>query len=183
MNITKCLSIIALLLMSTVGYAGGSSTIASTVNADANSAGAFVQDFYDWYAPMAYRQKNSLPWETAITLKSDLFSTRLSLALKRDKYTIANLDGSYTGMDSDPFLNTDNPCEHYVVADTVEYDKGFRVGMQAICNGKLRPKVVVQAEVVWKKDKWLFANFHYPESGDLFDMLKRLQKKRRSDVE
>jgi len=150
---------------------------------DANSAGTFVQDFYDWYGPMAYRQKNSLPWETAITLKSDLFSTRLSLALKRDKNSFANTDGTYTGLDSDPFLNTYNPCEHYVAGEVKEYSKNFRVSVQAICAGKLRQKVEVWAEVTWKKDKWLFSNFYYPEGQDIFSVLKNLNQKRRSDLE
>ena len=87
---------ILLALFGTTSHADSSSSASSMP--DANSAGAFVQDFYDWYAPMAYRQKNSLPWETAITLKSDLFSTRLSVALKRDKFSFANPDGSYTAL-------------------------------------------------------------------------------------
>ena len=172
---------ILLALFGTTSHADSSSSASSMP--DANSAGAFVQDFYDWYAPMAYRQKNSLPWETAITLKSDLFSTRLSVALKRDKFSFANPDDSYTALDSDPFLNTYNPCEHYIVEKVVEYEKNFRVSMQAICDGKLRQKVVVWAEVTWKKDKWLLSNFYYPEGQDLFTMLKKLSKKRGSDTE
>jgi len=148
-----------------------------------NLAGAFVQDFYDWYAPMAYRQKSSLPWANAITLKSNLFSTKLALALRRDQLTFAKPDGTYTELEIDPFLNTDSPCERYVISEVIEYDKSWRVGMLGVCNGKLRPKIVIQAEVTKKKDHWLFTNFYYPEGKNIFEMLKELRKTRRSDLE
>lgn len=150
---------------------------------DRNAVGAFVQDFYDWYAPIAYRQKNSLPWETAIALKSSLFSTKLNVLLNIDKHTGAKLDGTYVSLDVDPFLNTDNPCERYIVGDVIEYDKSFRVGVQAICHGKLRQKNSLQAEVIKKKDHWQFVNFHYPEGNDVFAVLKDLRKRRGNDLE
>ncbi len=150
---------------------------------DKDAAGAFVQDFYNWYVPMALKQKNSLPWETAIALKPDLFVTKLALALRVDSHTFAKSDGSYTMLETDPFLNTDNPCEHYLVGDVVEYERSYRANLQVICRGKLNSKVLLQAEVIKKKDHWLFANFYYPQGNDLFQLLKELRKKRRNDLE
>jgi hypothetical protein len=176
------INLLTRLVVSACFFVVTSLTCAETVD-EKNLAGAFVQDFYDWYAPIAYRQKTSVPWENAVTLKSALFSTKLALVLRRDQYTFTKPDGTYTELEVDPFLNTDNPCEHYVIGEVVEYDKSFRVGMQAVCNGKLRPKIVVQAEVIRKKDQWLFMNFYYPEGKSIFEMLKELRKKRCNDLE
>jgi hypothetical protein len=160
------------------------SSSSSSVAANKDSAGAFVQDFYDWYAPMAFRQKNSLPWEQAITLKANLFSSKLKIVLNIDKHSGKDSDGVYTGLDFDPFLNSFNPCERYVVAEVMEYEKSFRVAMQAVCNGKLQQKNIVWAEVSYtKKSQWQFVNFHYPESNDLIAVLKNLRKRRHSDIE
>lgn len=156
----------------------------STSLSDKDAAGAFVQDFYDWYAPIAFRQKNSLPWEQAITLRSDLFSAKLKVVLNIDKHSGKDADGVYAGLDIDPFLNTYSPCEHYVVGEVSEYEKSFRVAIQSVCNGKLRQKNVVWAEVSHsKKAQWQFVDFHYPEGNDLFEVLKNLRKRRNSDVE
>jgi hypothetical protein len=171
------------LVVTSATYADQPQQPSQSIADEKNLAGAFVQDFYDWYAPMAYRQKNSLPWENAVTLKSALFSTKLAVVLHRDQINFAKPDGTYAELEVDPFLNTDNPCEHYVIGEVLEYDKSFRVGMQAICNGKLRPKIVVQAEVIRKKDHWLFMNFYYPEGKSIFEMLKALRKKRSNDLE
>ena len=155
----------------------------ATTTGDTNAAGAFVQDFYDWYGSFAIQQKNQLPWEDALSIKSALFSRKLALALKRDKNAFANPDGTYTGLDVDPFLNTNNPCDHYIVGNILVYDNNYRAAIQPICNGKLQPKPVVFAEVTLKKDHWLFTNFYYPEGQDLFQVLKNLRKRRSSDLE
>jgi hypothetical protein len=169
--------------VTSLAHADQSSPANQSTADEKNLAGAFVQDFYDWYAPMAYQQKASLPWANAVTLKSNLFSTKLALALRRDQFTFARPDGTYTELEVDPFLNTDTPCEHYVVSEVTAYDKSFRVGLQAVCNGKLRTKTAVQVEVTKKKGHWLFVNFYYPEGKNIFEMLKDLRKTRRNDLE
>lgn len=165
-----------------VVHAGSASKSEPSVKADVNAAGAFVQDFYDWYSPIAFRQKNSLPWESALNLREELFSFKLVYALKRDSLATSNIDGTYTGLDFDPFINTDSPCEHYLVGQVLEYNKNMRAEIQPVCNRKLRPKVVVYAEVTFKKNHWQFTNFYYPEGRDLFQVLAELRKDRRNDM-
>ena len=165
-----------------VAVAGNATNSEPLVVADRNSAGAFVQDFYDWYSPLAFRQKESLPWNSVLTQRRDLFALKLVYALKRDSLASANIDGTYTGLDVDPFLNTENPCEHYLVAQVLEYTKSFRAEVKPICNGKLQAKTAVTAEVVFNKDRWQFTNFYYPEGQDLLRVLGELRKERRNDL-
>lgn len=182
--ICQWLLVLSSLFAITLNAADSVTQSSSSSLSDKDAAGAFVQDFYDWYAPMAFRQKSSLPWEQAITLKADLFSAKLKIVLNIDKHSGKDSDGVYAGLDSDPFLNTYSPCERYVVSEVQEYEKSFRVALQAVCNGKLRPKNVVWAEVSHnKKNQWQFVDFRYPEGNDLFDMLKNLRKRRHSDIE
>ncbi|HVY24496.1 MAG TPA: hypothetical protein VG962_14200 [Steroidobacteraceae bacterium] len=163
--------------------AGSSASSSSSSSMDTNAAGAFVQDFYDWYAPFANQRKNQLPWEDAVDIKSGLFAKKLLIAFKLEKHAFANPDGTYTGLDSDPFLNTYHPCEHYLAGNILVYEKNYRVAIQPICNGKLQPEPVAFAEVMLKKDHWLFTNFYYPEGQDLLHVLKNLRKQRSDDLD
>lgn len=192
MNRVKIIGLMLLCVLSehpAVSLAASGLSASSTSATDTNVIGAFVQDFYDWYAPIANSQKNSLPWEGAITIKRDLFSRKLALALNVDKHSFANPDGTYTELDFDPFLNTYNPCEHYIVGNILEYDNNYRAAIQPVCNGKLQSKPVVFAEVTLKKghwgkpDHWEFSDFYYPEGQDLFQLLKRLRKQRSDDLD
>ena len=178
----RIILIILLLSYASEAFCGNTGSARTPVTEDKDSAGAFVQDFYDWYSPIAFREKNSLPWVSALTQHKELFSLKLVYALKRDSMASSNIDGTYTGLDTDPFVNTDNPCEHYLVAQVLEYTKTFRTDIQAVCNGKLQSRVVVSAEVVFKKDHWQFTDFYYPEGRDLFQLLAELRKERRNDL-
>ncbi|MES1195705.1 MAG: hypothetical protein ABUL58_02025 [Steroidobacter sp.] len=173
---------VVILLEWSATYAKDARESDQPIKADANAAGAFVQDFYDWYSPLAFREKNSLPWESALRQREELFSLKLVYALKRDSLATSNIDGTYTGLDFDPFLNTDNSCEHYLVGQVLEYTKNFRAEIQPVCNGKLHPKATVYAEIVFKKNHWQFTNFYYPEGRDLFQVLAELRKERRNDL-
>jgi hypothetical protein len=89
------------------------------------------------------------------------------------------------GLDFDPFLNTQDPCNRYEVGKAIAKGNSYWVEVYGICSGKRSAKPDVWPEVVRVNGHWRFANFHYehqageyPDSADLLGILKTLRQDR-----
>jgi hypothetical protein len=144
-----------------------------------DSARLFVQGFYDWYVPLAKKENREPSSDIAIRTKGTLFSTELRLALREDAAAEAKANGYVVGLDFDPFLYSQDPSDRYDVGKISRKDDRYWVEVYGTRYGEKSAQPDVIAELVYKDSKWMFVNFHYPESSeDLMQILKSLRDSR-----
>ncbi len=151
----------------------------------AESPADFVKRFYAWYVPQTL-SNNSVPaYEFTLTHKKDVFTPVLFKALKDDLAAAAENSDEVVGLDFDPFLNTQDPCERYDVGKAIAKGNSHWIEVYGICSGKRSVKPDVWPEVVHVNGRWVFSNFHYqhqageyPDSADLLGILKILRQDR-----
>lgn len=147
-----------------------------------NSCRNFVQQFYDWYVKRP-------EYPRALMYRPSAFSPELSQRLREDHEAQAKAQGDITGLDFDPFLNSQDPAEHYVVAQIKL--TGEHACWAEIHRGspdKMSKATYVAAELVSNVGRWHFVNFYYsvPNSdfsasvshGGLLGLLKKLRQDR-----
>ena len=148
---------------------------------DGKDAGAakFVQDFYDWYVPVALAQKDEPASNAVLKRNPPVLAPELLTALEQDRRAQAKSQ-EIVGLDSDPFLNSQDPCERYVVGDVREASGKSLVNVHAVCSGKKSEEPVTVAETTQENGAWVFVNFRpgKGEGDDLLTILKQLEQER-----
>ena len=143
----------------------------------------FVQEFYDWYAPKTQKLNAGRTWDLALKYRRSAFSPKLVRRLIEDSEAQARVAGEIVGLDFDPFLNSQDPNERYVVGNIAEKGGSYWAEVHSLRSGQKSEKPVVVPELVLKNRRWLFVNFHYgksdqPEHENLLNVLKNLRKRR-----
>ena len=133
-------------------------------------ARTFVEDFY----------RRHLTEEAVLAAKPALLTPALQRELKEDYDASAKSPDEIVGLDFDPFLNTQDPCERYDVGKvTMHGADRASVEIFSVCEGKRSPKPDVIADVVFANGRWQFENFEYPDSHEnLRSVLKKLEQER-----
>src|SRR4029077_17549131 len=109
----------------------------------------FVQNFYDWYAPIARSDRPGPPSDViAIKSRRSAFTTKLAKALEADEAAQAKVKGDIVGLDFDPFLASQDPGEHYEVGKVSRTGQVFWAEVHSVVDGKMSPKPDVFAEVL-----------------------------------
>ena len=148
-----------------------------------DSAQHFVQEFYDWYIPgllKSFGTKKSFSWQE----RASDFDQRLFRALKEDDDAQAKVPGEIVGLDWDPFVANQDPCEHNTTRKVRKNGEVYLVDVLNLCNGQEDEKVHVVAEVVRQNGHWVFVNFRYPaeksgeKDSDPMTILKALHEDR-----
>jgi hypothetical protein len=139
------------------------------------SAREFVQQFYSWYLPQAGAGER---WDFVLKDRSSVFTPELARALREDSVAQAKVQGEIVGLDFDPFLASQDPCERYEAGSAVAKRASYWVSVYGVCSGKRHDKADVVAEVIRKDDRWVFVNFHYSKDGNLLAVLKTLREDR-----
>lgn len=146
------------------------------------SAHQFVEDFYDWYIPMADKDKGGSYYDISVHWRPRAFSKALVRALKEDQEAEAAAKDGPVGLDFDPFLNAQDICEKNMVGKASINKNTATVEFYEICSGDpqsdKRPTVI--AELVRSDAGWQFTNFKY-EDGDLLSTLAALKRERSED--
>lgn len=146
-----------------------------------NSCRTFVQQFYDWYLPKARTSKGRAS-DLVLRRKSAVLSPELAKGLKEDSDAQNKAKGELVGLDSDPFLNTQDPdFEKCVAGKPVCQAASCRVEVSCNFPGQ-QDGSRVTPELTFNHGQWLFVNFHYHfDSGndDLLNMLKGLRQERK----
>ncbi len=142
-----------------------------------------VQAFYGWYVPKALKDSEVPASDLALKYKAALFSPQLLRALREDSQAQAKAKGEIVGLDFDPFLNTQDPSERYVLGNVSVKDDRCSVEVYSVSSGKKSAKAAVVPELVFKGGHWMFVNFHYgkskrSEGENLVSTLKRLREDR-----
>ncbi|SRR5216683_1056213 len=149
------------------------------------SCRVFVQQFYDWYVSETHKENAMHSWDLALKQKGYAFSPELRRELTEDSDAQAKAGGEIVGLDFDPFLNSQDPDERYVVGAITFKGTSFWVEVHSIQSGTKSKKPVVVPELVSKGGRWLFVNFHYgrtnrPEHENLLSILKSLKERRQN---
>jgi hypothetical protein len=151
--------------------------------AESSACRKFVQEFYDWYLPLAHKSARQPAWYLALQRKPETFSPDLLKALKIDSEASARAKGELVGLDFDPFVGSQDPADHYQ-ARGVSW-QGDRCSVEvwpaSPTDAAAKPaKPDAVAEVVLAGGHWEFQNFRYPESGsNLVSVLAELKAERR----
>jgi hypothetical protein len=153
----------------------------------AESCRKFVQEFYDWYVPKAAafpdKRDKSLPRSSDLALKRRRSS--FSVALYRsllENSRAQDKAAELVGLDYDPFLNSqdpgDPPGDPYRASEVTERSGKCFVKLYRTVSGKKEGKPNVIPELIYRRDRWVFVNFHFPEGGNLLGILEELRKER-----
>jgi hypothetical protein len=122
----------------------------------------FVQAFYDWYVPKALDERIWRAWDTALKQKKNQFGKELIRKLSEDT-AAQRKSKELVSLDFDPFLNSQDPSERFVVKRVARKGDTFWVEVRGMESGELRETVF--PELVHTNDgHWEFVNFHYGKS-------------------
>jgi len=140
----------------------------------AASATRFAQAFYDWY------RARGDEFEGAVRDSPAAFEPSLLQAIKADLEAQARSPDEVVGLDWDPILNTQDPCDPYRVQGTTRRGDTVLVSVQGTCADRepqVGPDVI--AEIGRDGGRWVFLDFrHGGDAGSLRQDLLRLQEGR-----
>jgi hypothetical protein len=141
----------------------------------------FVQEFYDWYVQIDDRGRSDSASDLALKRRPSAFDTLLASRLKEDSRAKAKAKGEIVGLEFDPFLNSQDPCDRYEVVTVRSKAQSYLVDVRGVGGCGKHDEADLVAEVVFKNGKWLFTNFHYPgpPAFDLLTALKQLRDDRK----
>jgi hypothetical protein len=143
----------------------------------AREAVRFVQEFYDWYVPIARDSADS--WAIVRARRGPSLRPALVRALEADFAAQAADRTAVVGLDGDPFLNAQEPCERYEAGAATRHGGGYLVTVFAVCGGRRETAPSLVAELAPARGSWAFANVRYPTSRtDLLALLRRLRETR-----
>ena len=139
-----------------------------------------VDNFYAWYAPM--QRDSPMAAMRAIRERQAFFGMDVVAALRADSAASAQSPGEVAGLDGDPFLNSQDPCEHYATSGVAQVGNRFLV--QVLGSGKceVHTNADVTVEVTPVDGRFVFTNFVYSarDRDDLLETLADLAAARRT---
>jgi hypothetical protein len=166
---------------------GRGAAVART-SAGERSCRAAVQAFYDRYARLVQQDRPTLaPWDRAVKARPASFDRELRRWLAVDAAARARRHDEIVGLDFDPFLNSQDPARVYRVQRIVRGKAGYRAYVHAVYAGKVSRAPSVMPELVQRRGRWTFVNFHYlldehlTETADLLSFLKGRDRERREE--
>ena len=138
----------------------------------AQSAADFVREFYAWYAPYATENWSGSAMFAAMSRDPPILDDRLLALLRADSAAKAAATSEGMGLDFDPFLATQDPCEVFEIGNVTADANAGRIEVRTSCYYvDSLPDVV--ARVARRGNGWVFTNFEYPrEKTDLLKVLK-----------
>jgi len=153
---------------------------------NSESAREFVRAFYDWYVPLTHKRLRETTSDIALRERRRAFGPLLFRALKEDSEAQDAAKELVVGLDFDPFLNTQDPCEGYRLGGVSKKGDVYRVEVYEVCPDRTqREELAVIAEAGLRNGRWVFLNFYYPDlvkdypdSADLLAILKKLREDR-----
>jgi len=153
-----------------------------STEADIGVVQDFVQEFYSWYVPVAANSRSGRPSDLALHTRPSAFDPSLVRQLKEDSDAQEKVLGDIVGLDFDPFLAAQDPCDRYEVVTVDPKAESYLVGVRGVGGCKKHDEVDVIVEVASRNGALSFINFHYPgvdNGDDLLALLKRLRDDRR----
>jgi Protein of unknown function (DUF3828) len=116
------------------------------------SCRVFVQGFYDWYINGHLKNDKGPPWHDVPKKKPQMLSEQLLRLLNRE-WAEEKRTHNIGAIDFDPFLNSQDPIETYVVQQVSVVDEK--------CDALVKGTSEVRPELKSRGSSWVFVNFHY----------------------
>lgn len=150
-------------------------TVAKT---DESSCRVFVQEFYDWYTPIAVSDKDQLT--VSLRTRRPSFDPELWKMLVADDKAQSKAN-EIVGLDFDPILNSQDPSSKFIVESASVKSGRCNAVVVGINQGMQEEHVM--PELILSNGRWVFVNFHYQnwvagklKNSNLVQVLKDLQK-------
>ena len=165
--------------------ASASAAPSSTASASAETAmrmdedaRRFVQEFFDWYVAYSARATGAA-WDSVEVERPGVLGGDLVRALRGDAAGRAGREGEVAGLDFDPFLNAQDPCDRYEARAVETSGDALHVSVHGTCADARQEGPDVVAVVVRREGRWQISNFIYPEGkADLLDVLQWMRDER-----
>ena len=135
-------------------------------------------DFYAWYVPMVHKNLKGPASDVAIQQKGALFSEKLIRALREDSEASKHSPGEIVGLDWDPFLDSQDPYDHYEIGAITNIGGIYQVKVFGLEGKKRESKPSVVARIGQENGKWVFLDFISPDGKGLLEALALLKKDR-----
>jgi hypothetical protein len=159
-------------------FSGPALAQAPVRRAESSACRKFVQEFYDWYSPLARKSTREPAWNLALQRKPEAFGADLLKALKIDSEAAAHAKGDIVGLDFDPFVGGQDPADHYQARGVSWQGETCLIEVWSAAEAKSKKPDAI-AEVVLAGGHWEFQNFRYPESNsNLLSVLATLRAAR-----
>jgi hypothetical protein len=146
---------------------------------DADSARRIVQRFYDWYVPRAAKPGGRDVVMQAAAHGPLPFAPELVRWLRIDSTARAKTPNEINGLDGDPYLNAQDPCDAYSARSVNASGKAFLVNVvgHGGCPAHSTPDIVVEIGRV--DGRWTMLEFRDPHRRNegIIPLLKRLHPK------
>jgi hypothetical protein len=146
-----------------------------------DSVGRAVQGFYDWYLPRFAKPGEQDVMMLAATHGPVPFDAALVHWLRVDSTARARAKGEIDGLDGDPYLNAQDPCDAYTVKAVRTRGSDLLVDIlgHGGCASHQKPDVTVA--LGRKSGRWTILEFLDPSRHDegVIPFLKRLHPKAR----
>lgn len=108
-----------------------------------------------------YTNDSRTTLDDALRLRPKLLNHELLTLLKDDSAAQANAD-EIVGLDFEPFFNSQDPSPKFIVQHVVINSGHCRAFVRGVEQGVERERV--EPELIQRSGKWIFVNFHYPDS-------------------
>jgi hypothetical protein len=147
---------------------------------NADSARRAVDEFYSWYVPVQKQTGNA--FMRAIHERPTLFSAELAAALRADSTASAQSPNEVVGIDGDPFLNAQDPCERYSSDGVAEAGGRYLVQVAGSGGCLAHTTADITVEVTPTNGKLVFTNFIYSsrDKDNLISLLAYLDSTRKA---
>jgi hypothetical protein len=138
----------------------------------------FAARFYDWYVKRAADADRIEILSTEEMRRA--LSPELLQALKRDYEAQAQDNDYIVGLDFDPFLAAQDPCDRYEVGKIVKKGESYWAEIHGVGGCYSHDEPDLSAELTSRNGGWKFVNFHYPGryAKDLRSLLAHLRRNR-----
>jgi hypothetical protein len=139
-----------------------------------SSAVAFASAFYAAYVPRG-NAGGLAAVDSLIAERPELFAPPLLRALAQDAAARQAARGEIVGLDFDPFLDSQDPCERYEVSKGTRVGATVHVDVHAVCQGQRSVAPTVIAVVESGGSGPMLADVMYPVPGtSLIQVLRQL---------
>ena len=121
-----------------------------------------VQRFYDWYLPRAANPRGRDMVMAAATHGPIAFDAELVRWLRIDSTARASAKDEVNGLDGDPYLNAQDPCDSYSAQNAKPAGQSFMVPVlgKGGCAPHTVPDVIV--EIANRGGRWTILEFRDP---------------------
>jgi hypothetical protein len=150
-----------------------------SASSSSDAARQAAQRFYDWYVPRAAQPRGKDMIMAAAARGPLAFDRELVRWLRIDSTARARAKDEVDGLDGDPFLNAQDPCDVYTAAAVTGKSPVFLVEIHGHgrCEAHATPDIVVELTMV--AGRWTATEFRDPsrDNEGLIPLLKRLHPK------